>query len=233
MKKRCVAVALAVLFLLPGICPAEELQGTTALKEKKDRVSYSIGYQIGGDLKKHGKTVDAAAFLQGMRDARNDAPVLGREEMQETLLAFKKSLAADAQDKEGAGQPRVPAKDARADQLFLEQNRQKDGVITLASGLQYKIIKKGSGRIPKLEDTVTIHYKGNLIDGTEFYSTHRIGTPQTVPVKKSVSGLQEALQLMPEGSEWQLFIPYYLAYGEKGPLADRTVVFELELLEIK
>ncbi|MBU0480063.1 MAG: FKBP-type peptidyl-prolyl cis-trans isomerase [Proteobacteria bacterium] len=233
MKNGYAAVALAALFLLPGICPAEELPGKTDALKNQDRVSYSIGYQIGGDLKKHGRTVDAAAFLQGMTDARKDAPVMDRGEMQEALIAFKKSLAADATDQSGVGQPGLPAQNVKAEQLFLEQNRQQEGVVTLASGLQYKIIKKGDGRMPKLEDTVTIHYKGNLIDGTEFYSTWRKGSPQTVPVSKSVPGLQEALQLMPEGSEWQLFIPHHLAYGEKGPLGDRTVIFELELLEIK
>jgi len=228
------AFVIAALFFSQDICHADELSGKAdSLNWKKDQVSYSIGYQIGGDLKNLNKGIDPAHFLQGMRDAQAATPAMGQEEMRTTLVEFKKEITAAAETKTATGQQAARKKNTQADSLFLEENRQKEGVVTLASGLQYKIIKNGNGRRPVLTDFVTVHYLGKLIDGSEFYSTHRKGEPETVLVGKTVPGWQEALLLMPEGSRWQLFIPHHLAYGERGPLADRTVIFDLELIAVK
>jgi FKBP-type peptidyl-prolyl cis-trans isomerase FklB len=231
--KTTIMAVTATISLLFGICQAGELQSeATAPKEKKDRISYSIGYQIGSDLKKHSKGVDASAFLQGTRDAQASTPAMAEKEMGATLVKFKKAITTTKKAEAATGPPAAPGKNSRAEALFLVENRAKEGVVTLASGLQYKIINKGSGRTPTLSDLVTVHYRGTLIDGSEFYSTRRKGGPEKLPIEKTIAGWQEALPLMPAGSRWQLFMSHHLAYGERGPLADRTVIFDLELIEV-
>jgi FKBP-type peptidyl-prolyl cis-trans isomerase FklB len=136
-----------------------------------------------------------------------------------------------------ARQKELGEKNKKEGEAFLAENKKKEGVTTLPSGLQYKIMKEGDGQIPKSTDTVTVHYRGTLIDGTEFDSSYTRGQPATFPVKGVIAGFSEALQLMKVGSKWQLFIPSNLAYGERGAGDDigpnASLIFDIELISIK
>lgn len=199
----------------------------------RERVSYSVGYQIGTDLKSQNKAIDPVAVRQGLKDVLANAPALPREEMS--------GVIRDLQDKILISQKASPAKSRRqsreeyrdAGRKFLAANAKEDGVISRPSGLQYKIIEPGTGKHPGLDDTVVLRYRGTTIDGREFYDTERRGGSAKIRIKDTVPGLREALVLMREGAHWQLFVPESLAYGERGPLADQTVIFDLELLSIE
>ena len=201
------------------------------LKEEKDRVSYSVGYQIGGDFKKQSTDIDPDAFLKGVEDALTTAePSLSPEEMRATLQEMKSKILAEQRQQKQAAVEQYRGEGRE----FLAANARKEGVITLPSGLQYKILREGTGRTPGPDDTVTVHYRGTLIDGREFYNSRRgKETPVTFHVGAVIKGMSEALQLMKEGAEWQLFIPADLAYGERGPVGERAVIFQLELISVK
>jgi len=151
----------------------------------------------------------------------------------ETLTSFKKDFIAKKQELE----KQLGEKNKKEGSSFLAENQKKEGVKTLPSGLQYKVIKSGSGKKPKLDDTVTTHYRGSLIDGTEFDSSYRRGKPVTFPVNQVIPGWTEALQLMEEGAKWELFVPSNLAYGEKGAGNEigpnATLIFEVELISVQ
>jgi FKBP-type peptidyl-prolyl cis-trans isomerase FklB len=155
------------------------------------------------------------------------------QEVNETLTAFQKEMAAQQAERNKI----LVEKNKKEGEIFLAENKKKEGVVTLPSGLQYKVIKEGTGETPKLTDTVTVNYSGTLIEGTEFDSSYRRGQPATFPVKGVIAGWTEALQLMKVGSKWQLFIPSNLAYGERGAGRDigpnTTLIFDVELLSIK
>lgn len=223
----------ALLFVLVSFffCAAalgDEAPGVTG---EKDETSYSLGYQIGGDLQQQQTEVNADAFLKGVEDALSNAkPRLSPEEMRSTLLALKNKILARQKE-----QPLATAEQYRNEgRTFLAQNAKQEGVTVLPSGLQYKVIRPGTGKIPGVEDRVAVHYRGILIDGQEFYnSRRRKGTPDTFHVGGVIKGLGEALQLMQEGAEWQLFIPNNLAYGERGPLREKAVILYVELVSIE
>ncbi len=229
MKYIFMAVCMTVLLFT--ICWAGELRHEVSeLKERKDRISYSVGYQIGGDFRKQGTEIDPDAFLEGIRDALAEMePEISREEMRSTLLETKKKIIARQRTE------KLEMKEHRLGEgrKFLADNAKKDGVVTLPSGLQYKAVREGSGRIPGPTDEVTVKYRGTLIDGTEFGSSYRKDKPETFHVNGVIPGLTEALQLMNEGARWQLFIPADLAFGRRGALADRTVIYDLELISVK
>ena len=215
-------MVLSVNFCLAG----EELD----LKEKKDKVSYSIGYQVGGDFKKQGVMLKPQTLVLGIQDGlAGKKPLMTPEQMRTTLVELQqKTVAAEErQRKEAVENYRGEGRE------FLTSNAGKQGVVTLPSGLQYKVLQEGTGRKPTLKDTVTVNYRGTKIDGTEFDSSYRKGKPVTIPLNSAIPGWKEALPLMKEGAKWQLFIPADLAFGERGPLADRTVIYEIELLEVK
>ncbi len=199
------------------------------LQGEKDKINYSVGYQIGGDFKRQGVALNPEALVQGVRDALNGAnPMMPREEINEILLMLKKKIVAqDMEQNKG-----IVEKYRGEGRDFLAANAKKEGVVTLPSGLQYKVLKEGKGKSPKLNDTVTVHYRGTLIDGTEFGSSYRDNKPATFVLSNTIPAWQEALPLMKEGAEWQLFIPADLAFGERGPLADRTIIYEINLLSI-
>jgi FKBP-type peptidyl-prolyl cis-trans isomerase FklB len=168
--------------------------------------------------------------LAGLKDALSGKqPALSEKEMQETMEAWSKQM----EDKQKA----VGEKNVADGVKFLAENKSKSGVKTTASGLQYKVIKEGSGAQPKVTDTVTVHYRGTLINGTEFDSSYKRGQPASFPVNGVIKGWTEALQLMKAGSKYQLFIPSSLAYGERAAGADiapnSTLIFEVELLDVK
>lgn len=214
--------------ILPiGIALANDAPHMT---NEKDRINYSVGYQIGGDFKKQGVELAPEILVEGIKAAlEGKQPRLAPDEMRTTLQNLKKKITAD-QEKE----KKQAVKEFRADgEAFLKENAGKEGVVSLPSGLQYKVLKKGAGKMPTGKDTVTVNYRATLIDGTEFDSSYRDGKPATIPLTSVIAGWKEALPLMKEGSRWLLYIPYHLAFGEKGPLADRTVIYEIELVAVK
>ncbi|BCR03822.1 outer membrane protein MIP [Desulfuromonas versatilis] len=204
------------------------------LKDMKDKISYSIGLNIGKDFKENGMDIDADILAQGIRDVMAGGELLmNDQEIQETLMAFQQEAVAKQQEKMNA----LATENLKAGEAFLAENSKKEGVVTLPSGLQYKIVTEGAGKSPAAEDTVTVNYRGTLVDGTEFDSSYKRGEPATFPVNGVIAGWTEALQLMKEGAKWELFIPSSLAYGERG--AGRVIgpnsalVFEVELLKVQ
>jgi FKBP-type peptidyl-prolyl cis-trans isomerase len=205
------------------------------LKSAKDKASYSIGASVGNNLKRQMIEVNVPALVKGIEDAMAGKRLqLTQDEIQEAMQILQKDVAA----KQEQNNKVMGEKNKKEGDAFLAANKKKEGVKTLASGLQYKVIKDGTGAIPKATDTVSTHYKGTLLDGTEFDSSFKRGEPASFPVNGVIKGWQEALQLMKVGSKWQLFIPSELAYGESGTMGgpigpNATLVFEIELLEIK
>lgn len=201
----------------------------STLTTENDKISYSIGFQVGGDLKRQGVAPNAEALKQGIRDAiASQSSQMTSDEMRTTLVNLKKKILAEAEKQRNQ---QNDIKREKGKQFLAENAKQKD-VVSLPSGLQYKILRSGIGKSPKTTDEVTVHYIGKLIDGQEFDSSLTTNKPATFPVNAVISGWTEALQLMKEGDKWQLFIPPELGYGENGPLADQTLVFEVELLSV-
>lgn len=207
----------------------------TALTTQKQKASYAIGMNWGTGLHKQGIDVDSAALVQGMKDAlAGSKTLLTEDEARAALMQLQSEVQAQQQAKlKQEGEAGKKEGDA-----FLAANKGKEGVVTLPSGLQYKILKEGTGAKPTADDSVVCNYKGTLINGTEFDSSYKRGEPATFPVGGVIKGWTEALQLMPVGSKWQLFIPSDLAYGARGtpggPIGpNSTLIFEVELLSIK
>jgi len=194
------------------------------------RASYSLGHQIGMDLAREGRAVDVESLRVGLRDALADrAPALADAERNALLVGLKRTIVASEREDRIRGMSSL----RRAGAAFLAENAQKEGVVELPSGLQYRVIRAGTGRPPGPDDRVTVRYRSTRLDGTAFHDSTRHGTePETFRVNGLVSGLTEALQLMPEGSRWEIFLPPDLAFGRRGPLQDQTVVYDLELLAV-
>ena len=200
------------------------------LKTDKQKFSYTAGYQIGQNLKRQNLDLDSKAFSQGAQDAITNAkPRLKPEEMQAAVQAQQKK---DMEKQEAQAK-----KNLEAGQAFLEANKKKEGVVALSSGLQYKVITEGKGKQPKGTDTVVAHYRGTLINGTEFDSSYQRNEPASFPVAGVIKGWQEALPLMKEGAKWQVYIPADLAYGPRGAGGaigpNEALVFDIELLSVK
>jgi FKBP-type peptidyl-prolyl cis-trans isomerase FklB len=227
------AVGGALGFLLLAGTAGWAADKKIELKEQKDRVSYSIGLSIGQDFKRQELDLDIDLLAAGIRDALGDAkPKLTQQEVQETLITFKQEMAA----KQEAKRKELATKNLKEGEAFLAANAKKEGVKTLPSGLQYQVIEKGTGKSPTKENTVTVDYKGTLIDGAVFDSSYDRGQPATFGVGGVIAGWTEALQLMKEGAKWRLFIPAKLAYGEKGAGAvigpNSTLIFDVELKKV-
>jgi FKBP-type peptidyl-prolyl cis-trans isomerase FklB len=206
---------------------------TTALKTQKDKINYGIGVSVLRNFKQQGIEVDLDVVIKGMKDAQAGKLLLTEEDLRKTLDAYQAELRQKhVQAMKAAGE--INKKEGEA---FLSANKKKEGVVTLPSGLQYKILKAGSGKKPTDTDTVECRYKGTLINGTEFDNSERTGKPVSFRVTGVIPGWTEALKLMPVGSKWQLFIPPQLAYGERGAGMqigpNATLIFEVELLAIK
>jgi FKBP-type peptidyl-prolyl cis-trans isomerase FklB len=228
MKLR-LAVVMSVLLVASYAMAGEKPE----LKTQKDKASYAIGLSMGGSLKKNGIEVNSDVLFAGIKDALSGSkPLMTEEEMKDTMAAVQKQAQAKQQEQATA----AAEKNKKEGEAFLAANKKKDGVITLKSGLQYKIIKNGSGKTPKATDSVTVNYKGTLIDGTEFDSSYKRGQPATFPVNGVIAGWTEALQLMKEGAKWQLFLPSNLAYGERGAGGiigpDAVLIFDVELISV-
>jgi len=226
--------AFTVFVGLALLTPCSLARQKTALKSQKDKVSYSIGLDIGKSLKRQSIDVEENLLIQGLKDALSGRKqLLNDEEAREVLTAYQKELVAKhTEEARIAGE-----KNKKEGEEFLAENKKKPGVVTLPDGLQYKILKEGTGKTPKATDTVVTNYRGTLINGKEFDSSYRRGRPATFPLNQAMRGWTEALQLMKVGSKWQLFVPSELAYGPNGAGPDigpnATLLFEVELLEIK
>jgi FKBP-type peptidyl-prolyl cis-trans isomerase FklB len=228
--KHLLTIILSIAFLF-SVCLAQE---KLELKDQKDKESYSLGYQFGQNLKFQGVDINLDVYASGIKDALGGKePQMSQEDIRTTITGLQQRLTA-ARQKE---LKEKGAKNLEDSKKFLAENQKKEGIKTLPSGLQYKVLTEGSGKTPKAEDTVTVNYKGTLIDGTEFDSSYKRGQPASFQVNGVIKGWTEALQLMKEGSKWQLFIPPDLAYGEAG--AGRTIppnstlIFEVELISVK
>jgi len=229
MKFKWIAV-LGVLFLAVPLSAEENI----VLKDQKDKVSYSIGIDIGNNLKNLKVDMNLDLLVRGIRDVLSETKLLMTEqEIRSTMMAFQKELMAKREQQMKV----LGEKNKKEGESFLAENKKRAGVTTLPSGLQYKVFKAGTGKTPTDTNTVTVHYRGTLIDGTEFDSSYRRGQPATFQVKGVIPGWIEALKLMQEGAKWQLFIPPNLAYGERGAGSvigpNATLIFEVELISIQ
>jgi len=223
---KSILLSAVALFLAVSVFAEEK---PPQLKDLKDKASYSIGLNFGFNFKRQNIDLNSEAFAAGFKDAMTGKkPLMSEEEVRETMMAFEK----DMQQK----QAETAQKNVAEAEKFLAANKAKEGVKATASGLQYKVLKEGSGAQPKSSDTVTVNYRGTLIDGTEFDSSYKRGQPAVFPVGGVIKGWTEALQLMKVGSKFQLFIPANLAYGEQGRSGippNSLLIFEVELMDVK
>jgi FKBP-type peptidyl-prolyl cis-trans isomerase FklB len=204
------------------------------MESLQDKVSYGIGLRIGKDFKSQQVELNPDLLMKGIEDGlAGTEPLLSDEQIRETMVAFQQEMM----EREKTRLEEASVNNAEEGKKFLEENAKKEGVVTLPSGLQYKVITEGSGKQPSAEDTVKVHYRGTLVDGTEFDSSYSRNEPAEFPVGGVIPGWTEALQLMKEGSKWQLVLPPELAYGERGAGPrigpNATLVFEVELLEVE
>lgn len=208
---------------------------TDTLTTTDEKLGYALGLDIGMSLKQLGAEIDMAAFLHGVEHSLQDGSRLLTEE---EALAVRQEAFAAAQVREVQQMKTQAEKNRIKGETFLAQNKTQDGVITTASGLQYTVVRAGDGQTPGAEDSVTVHYRGTLLDGTEFDSSYKRGKPATFQVNRVIKGWTEALQLMKVGSSYRLFVPSGLAYGESGtrggPIGPNAVlIFDVELLGTK
>jgi len=231
--KYLLTLLLAVAFLGEGM--SQEKLTKADIKTQKDSVSYGIGMNIGKNLKMQGIDVTTEILVQGLKDGLEgtSAALLSDEEINTVLNSLQQEMTAKQAEKV----KELSEKNKAEGEKFLAENKKKDSVVTLPSGLQYKVIKAGKGKSPKAEDTVETNYKGTLIDGTEFDNSYKRGEPTTFPVNRVIKGWTEALQLMKEGDVWELYIPSDLAYGEQGAGQvigpNSVLVFTVELIKVK
>lgn len=213
--------------------PAPKSQPLT-LKTQKDKTSYAMGMNIGAGLRKQAIDIDPAIMARGLRDSFSNGKTLLSEEEERTILT---QLQSDVRKKQQELAQLAGEANKKQGLAFLEANKNKEGVVALPSGLQYKVLQEGTGAKPAATDTVVCNYRGTLLDNTEFDSSYKRGQPATFPVSGVIKGWTEALQLMPVGSKWQLFIPAELAYGDRGAGGQigpgSTLIFEVELLSIQ
>ncbi len=232
-----VVISLVASPFLPVTAAAEPDRTGEELKTQDQQISYSLGLSIGGSLKDMPLEVDFAAFVRGVEDVlKGREPLLPPAEIKKVNDELATKIKA-AREKRRRG---LADKNRKEGKAFLSGNKKKEGIVTTASGLQYKVVKEGSGAKPKPSDRVTVNYRGTLVDGTEFDSSYSRGRPSTFAVNRVIAGWTEALQLMTVGSTYRLFIPSELAYGEHGAPGLRSLVgpnaalaFEVELLAIE
>jgi len=228
----------AVMIMLTSLagCTPEEASSASELKldTPKNRISYTIGVNIGQDFKSQNMDVDPDLLLMGLKDTLSGKELqLTEEEMVQEIQNFQQEM----QVKMAAEMEAKAAENKAAGEAFLAENAKQEGVVVTESGLQYKIIEPGQGDSPGPADVATVHYRGTLIDGTQFDSSYDRGQPASFPVGGVIPGWTEALQLMKPGAKWQLSIPAELAYGERGAGQDigpnSTLLFDVELISVE
>jgi len=206
---------------------------TNVLTDDKSKTSYAIGMSIGHNFQQQKLDIDLDLVLRGMKDMQTGGtPLLTVQEMQSTLKAFQQEMMA----KQMKARQELAETNKALGAAFLATNKNNPGVVTLSDGLQYQVITTGTGAVPAASDTVTVNYRGSLLDGTEFDSSYKRGQPASFPVGGVIHGWTEALEKMPVGSKWKLFVPSDLAYGEQGNHGippNSTLIFEVELLDTK
>jgi FKBP-type peptidyl-prolyl cis-trans isomerase len=242
---------LAAGMMLPGIVLAQQTPAATtqtptlsapvpqspaapAFPNPVDKFSYALGMSIGGNLHRQSVAVNPDLFAQGLKDAVSGGKTLLTDEEARATVTEMQNQVRKEQQAKAAQEAEANKKEG---ETFLAQNKSKEGVVATASGLQYKILTAGTGPKPTAADSVVCNYRGTLISGKEFDSSYKRGQPATFPVSGVIKGWTEALQLMPVGSKWQLFVPSDLAYGDRAMGADiapgSTLIFEVELLSIE
>ena len=240
MKKYALPLALVSVFSLQACNQQTDNATETAavdaavtLETSEQRLSYGIAYGLGKRMQADAVPLDIDTFTAGLRDALSGAePRMTHEEVTAEMQAYQEKVAAEQE----AAQAAAGAANLAAAQAFLEENAAREGVTVTDSGLQYEVLEQGDGPIPGPDDTVEVHYRGTLIDGTEFDSSYKRGETDTFGVGQVISGWTEALQLMPQGSKWKLFIPPELGYGAGGAGQaigpNSALIFEVELISI-
>lgn len=230
MKMKLVTAVVMALTMSPVMAANDGMSLTT----DKDKLSYSIGADLGKNFKAQGIDVAPEALAKGMQDAISGTQLmLTDQQMKDVLTQFQKDLMAKrtSEFNKKAEENKVKG------EAFLQSNKSKPGVVVLPSGLQYKIIEKGTGAKPGKTDTVTVEYTGTLMNGTVFDSTDKTGKPATFEVSRVIPGWTEALQLMPAGSTWEIYVPSALAYGPRsvgGPIGpNETLMFKIHLISVK
>ena len=226
-RLRIATLMSATLLAAPSnvLCADEPLK----LDNETARINYSLGYQIGGDFKQQGVEMNAAAVIKGIEDALSGAePLMAPQEMNTTLIELKRKVVTQQRARQRESELKYVAEGKQ----FMEQNATKEGVKTTASGLQYKIIEAGTGKMPKATDQVTVNYRGTLTNGNEFDSSYQRNEPAVFRLDGVIKGWTEGLQLIKEGGKIQLVIPPELAYGDRGPMANRTLLFDVELIAV-
>jgi FKBP-type peptidyl-prolyl cis-trans isomerase FklB len=223
-----------VLTLPAAAQDAKPAAAPDALKDPQAQVSYAIGLNIGAGLKRDAITVDPALVARGVRDATSGAtPLLSEEQMRAVLVRLQADVQAKREEKAAHAAETNKTEGA----AFLKANAAKAGITTLPNGLQYEVLTAGTGPKPKAEDVVLCNYRGTLLDGTEFDSSYKRGAPDSFPVGGVIKGWTEALQRMPVGSKWRIYVPADLGYGEKGAGADigpnAVLIFDIELISIQ
>jgi FKBP-type peptidyl-prolyl cis-trans isomerase FklB len=226
--KRLLFLLVAMLLAVPAAATEQQ-----PLESTKDRFSYALGQQLGGDLKTGGVDIDPDLLAAGVRDALAGTPRMSEEEVAMAMETLQMEMMA----KHMAEQQQLAEKNLTEGKAFLEANAKKKGVQTTPSGLQYQIIAQGKGKTPGPDDEVTVHYRGSLVDGTQFDSSYERGEPVTFPVSGVIPGWTEALQLMKEGAKFKIFLPSELAYGERGAGQvigpNATLIFDVELISVQ
>jgi len=230
MKRIVIAVLAGGLLA----CGASAQDAPAALKTQKDKLSYAIGMEMGKGVKAQGLDVDPNVVSQGLKDAVTGGKSLMTDEELKTVIT---ALQDDIKQKQMQAMEAAAVENKKQGEAFLAENGKKEGVITLPSGLQYKVVKAGDGKKPEATDTVMCNYTGSFTDGTEFDSSAEAGKPVPFEIKTVIPGFQEALQLMPVGSKWHIVVPSNLAYGERGAGGvigpNATLVFDIELVSIQ
>jgi FKBP-type peptidyl-prolyl cis-trans isomerase FklB len=237
----CSAFSLYAEDAKPSPSPADSAPPASSIKDDKDKVSYSLGVDIGRTLQRFQLDLNESALSQGIADVLGNKPMaMSDQELQQTLQAFQQKMMQKQQEAMSKKQDEmkgVAEKNKAAGKKFLDDNATKTGVKTTASGLQYKVIKEGAGDKPTDSDVVETNYRGTTIDGKEFDSSQKHGSSFTLPINGVIKGWSEALKLMPVGSKWEIYVPSDLAYGDEGYGDDiapgSTLIFDVELLGIK
>lgn len=234
--RRLVICLIVLVVLLPFLSLATDQDKATVaeLKTFAEKISYVLGQEIASSFKESPVEIDLDIFIQGMNDSlKGRKSLLDADETNQIKQEFSRQVQQSRQTQMSA----LSEKNRAAGAAFLAANKNKEGVVTTASGLQYKVLKKGDGPKPQNNDKVTVHYRGTLLDGTEFDSSYKRGKPATFQVNGVIRGWTEALQLMNVGSKYQLFIPSDLAYGTRGAGRkigpNSTLIFDVELLGIE
>jgi len=221
-----VRIALAAS-LAVGVCAADDQARPPSTE--RERLSYSLGYQIGNDFRRHGVEFRPEALTRGIADTLNtQGSLMTPAAMSAALSDLKRKIRAG----QALDSHRLIQQQSDQDRRFLEENAKREGVVSLASGVQYRVLRPGSGTRPGALDRVLIQYRATLTNGVEFDSTYSDGQPLEAGLNEVVPGWREGLQLMQEGAQWQILIPSHLSYGGRGPLAGRTVILEIELLKV-